>query len=240
MCRSKVSRLVFSQAPLLALSALALLGLVLVSSNAASGEGGAGEESQYIGAKKCKSCHKSEEGGNQYAKWEEMKHAQAFETLGSDEAKAIAKKLGIEDAQKSDKCLKCHTTAFGVPEEQIKKGFKPEGVQCEACHGPGADHMQARFAAAAAAGDEAPAYTAPPEGEIITDPGQAACLKCHNSEGPTFERFCYYESIAKIRHLNPRHPRTAKDLAKMLVCGCGDDCCCVDGCKDGKCGVPPK
>ena len=183
---------------------------------------------KYIGAKKCKSCHDSDEMGNQYAAWEKAAHSKAFETLGTPAAKEIASAKGIADPQKADECLKCHTTAFGVDEKQIKKGFKAEmGVQCESCHGPGEDHFKARFKAAADEGaDQTPA-----PGEIITAPAQETCLQCHNSESPTFERFCYYEFAAKIRHARPGSEREA------LVCGCGE-CGCTEKCPDDGCGVP--
>jgi len=241
MRRSKIGRLVSSQAPVLAVAAAALIGLVLLQSSAATSEGGAVKANRYIGVAKCKNCHKKEEAGNQYAKWEGMKHSKAYEVLAGDDAKAIGKKLGIADPQKSDECLKCHVTAFGAAKEEIKKGFKIEaGVQCETCHGPGEAHMKARFMAAATAGDNPPAYTKPPEGEIDATPGQETCRKCHNAEGPTFEGFCFYKSVAKIRHLNPLKPRTDEERAALLVCGCGDDCSCSDCCEPGKCGVPPK
>ena len=67
----------------------------------------------YIGAAKCKMCHKV-----QFASWETMGHAKAFEKLEA------ADQTNVE-------CLGCHAT-----------GGKAElpGVQCEACHGPGSDY----------------------------------------------------------------------------------------------------
>ena len=79
--------------------------LVLVVSAAAAAD--------YIGAAKCKMCHKV-----QYESWETLAHASAFDRL-SDEEKGNAE------------CLECHAT-----------GGKAElpGVQCESCHGPGSDY----------------------------------------------------------------------------------------------------
>jgi hypothetical protein len=183
---------------------------------------------KYIGAAKCKNCHDKDDKGNQYGVWENAAHAKAFETLGSDAAKAIAMEKGIEDAQKADECLKCHTTAFGVDAKLIKKGFKVElGVQCESCHGPGDAHLKARFKAAAAGDEEAK----PEPGEIVLDVTQATCLECHNEESPTFEKFCYYERLAEIRHPRPDSTRA------VLVCGCGE-CGCETACPDDGCGVP--
>jgi len=229
------------------LAALALLGVVLAQGagekKAATATAAAGK---FIGAEKCKNCHQSESTGNQYGSWHGAGHAKAFETLASDQAKEIAKAKGIADPQKSDQCLKCHTTAFGVAADLVKKGFDPKlGVQCESCHGPGENHVKARFAAAAKSGGEegfgdekgaAPAYQKLPEGELGPDVDQKTCLGCHNGESPTFKPFCFYERSAKIAHPDPRKPRTAEE---KLVCGC-EKCGCEHGCEAGKCGVPEK
>jgi hypothetical protein len=154
-------------------------------------------------------------------------HAKAFEALASDEAKKVAQAKGIADPQKSDECVRCHVTAFGEPEDAIRKGFEAtKGVQCETCHGPGEEHMKARFAAAAAAGDEAPAYTAVPPGEIITTPAKETCLGCHNEKSPTFKPFCLHERLGQIRHLNPKKPRTKEELAALDACTCEPACKC--------------
>jgi len=200
---------------------------------------------RYIGAAKCMNCHKFEGGGNQYAAWEAAKHASAYAVLAGDEAKMVAKELGIADPQKSDKCLKCHVTGHGEKEEMFKKGFDTtKGVQCETCHGPGEDHLRARFRAAAMEEEvpegEVAKYVKVPDGEIITSPKRDVCYGCHNEESPSFKSFCYYERIAKIRHLDPRKPRTKEERAAMLVCGCGESCACVHECPEEGCGVPPE
>jgi len=206
---------------------LLVASLGLVAGSATSNESPVAAANKYIGAKKCKSCHDSEEMGNQYAAWEKAAHSKAFDTLATPAAKEIASKKGIADPQKADECLKCHTTAFGVDAKEIKKGFKSEeGVQCESCHGPGEDHFKARFKAASEEG----ADKKPAPGEIISSPTQETCLKCHNSESPTFKPFCFQERVAKIRHRRPSSD------APMLACGCGE-CTCTDGCVDG-CAVP--
>ncbi len=67
----------------------------------------------YVGAEKCKLCHKVE-----YASWLTTKHAKAYEALSpANRAKP--------------ECIRCHITGNtkDLP-----------GVQCEACHGPGSDY----------------------------------------------------------------------------------------------------
>ena len=68
---------------------------------------------EYIGAAKCKMCHKTE-----YASWESLSHSKAFEVLKGDETS-------------NPECLKCHATGASAD---------LPGVQCEACHGPGSDY----------------------------------------------------------------------------------------------------
>src|SRR6185369_3917010 len=116
-----------------------------------------------------------------------------------------------------------HQTAFGVPAEEIKKGFDvKQGVQCESCHGPGALHMSARMAALSKAGgdegfgdDKGKGKVAErqsiPEGEIIVKLDQKTCLGCHNDEGPSFKPFCFHKFESQIRHFDPRKPHAEKD-----------------------------
>ena len=109
----------------------------------------------YVGVAKCQACHKTEKSGNQYGKWLDSKHAKAWATLASPEAKEVARKKGIDDPQKSDKCVKCHIATHGVEAKFIDTLTKEEGVSCEACHGPGSEYkalkvMKDRQAAIAA------------------------------------------------------------------------------------------
>ena len=204
---------------------------------------------KYIGSKKCESCHDAETSGNQWGAWLEAGHSEAFKVLLSDDAKKIAAERGIADASKSDKCLKCHVTAFGKPKKELKKSFDPEGgVGCESCHGPGDGHARARFRAAneeeeeeEGFGDEEEevTYTEIPEGEIGMGVTRELCVECHNDESPTYKPFCFESRVQKVRHLNPLKPRTAEELAAMLVCGCGEGCKCDHVCVEG-CGVAKK
>ncbi|MBW2421390.1 MAG: cytochrome c family protein [Deltaproteobacteria bacterium] len=95
-----------------------------------------GEETsahRFVGAAKCKTCHKKEGIGNQYGIWLESKHAKAYETLAGEQAAEWAADVGIADPQADEKCVKCHVTAYGVPEERLSRKFKKTlGVQCEA------------------------------------------------------------------------------------------------------------
>ena len=152
-------------------------------------------EHGFIGVKACGMCHKKDATGNQLGKWQEGPHAKAYETLGTDAAKAAAAELGLEgDPQTLDECLSCHVTAHGAKAELIGKRFMVEdGVGCESCHGAGADYkskkvMEDRAAAVAA-------------GMIV--PTEETCTACHNEKSPTFKGFDYAEYLAKVAHPNP-------------------------------------
>ena len=199
-------------APLCLVSLLAATSIV--PSEAAAAPPEPAVAGKYIGAAKCKNCHSAEKTGAQYAQWERMLHAKAYETLATDKAKELGKKAGIDDPQKADACLKCHVTAFGEPADNIAKGFKVEmGVQCESCHGPAETHMKARMAAAS---EKDPAKAAPVAAdEIITATSVETCVKCHNPESPSYKPFCFKEMYAKISHLNPEKKRTPEELKKL-------------------------
>ena len=98
----------------------------------------------YVGAEKCKMCHKV-----QYNSWLETTHAKATEAA-----------KGSTDPAFEAKCLGCHATNS---DESLA------GVQCEACHGAGADFKKMSIMkdpeAAAANG--------------LVIPTQATCDGCH-------------------------------------------------------------
>jgi hypothetical protein len=97
----------------------------------------------YVGANDCV-CHKNPARGDQYSKWlKDDPHARSYQTLAGEKAKAVGKEMGIENPQKSEQCLRCHSTAAGLKPEQIT-GTMPveEGVSCEGCHGAGSDYKK--------------------------------------------------------------------------------------------------
>ena len=150
---------------------------------------------QYVGAKKCSICHKSAKQGRQFWIWQQSKHAMAWVTLVNPEAKALAAKLGIEDPQRSEKCLRCHTTAYGVPGIQKATTLKAEdGVGCEACHGPGSRYKTAKIME-----DRALAIR---NGLIVPD--ENVCRRCHNKQSPTYKKFVYSEFVKEIAHPVPK------------------------------------
>jgi hypothetical protein len=164
---------------------LAILALVLTVSVF-------GQSAQYVGAEKCKMCHMSKAKGDAYGVWKASKHAQAFATLATDAAKAAGKKAGVDDPQKSPKCLKCHITAAAAP------AVATEGIGCEACHGAGSLYKDMKIMKALHAGTQ----DAKAVGYLKGD--KTKCVKCHNSESPTFTGFNLEEMYKKIAHNMPK------------------------------------
>lgn len=95
------------------------------------------QEFSYVGAGKCKICHKTEKQGKQFPIWEESQHSKSFAALSSAEASAKAQEMGVENPAESPKCLKCHAPLFEKAAE-----FKEEGIACEICHGPGSAYKK--------------------------------------------------------------------------------------------------
>ena len=151
-------------------------------------------ENTFAGVDSCKMCHKKDEKGNQYGQWQGSKHANAYATLASDQAKEIASGKGIANAQEADECLKCHVTAAGVDASLLDKKYKLEdGVGCESCHGAGKAYKKKKIMEVR---DDAVAA-----GLVI--PSEATCTACHNEESPTYKDFDFAARSAEIAHPNP-------------------------------------
>jgi hypothetical protein len=96
------------------------------------------QEFLYVGAQRCKTCHRSEQRGKQYILWENSRHAKSYEVLFTDSAQEEAKKQKLEKhPSDSPECLKCHGPLYETAPE-----IKAEGVTCEVCHGPGSGYKK--------------------------------------------------------------------------------------------------
>ena len=148
--------------------------------------GGVASAHDYVGAEKCKMCHKGDAKGKVWEIWEASAHAKAYQTL-------VAKGDGSE---KNAECLTCHVTGFGKPSgfavgDSTKANLA--NIGCESCHGPGADYK-----AMAVMKDPAKAKEA---GLIV--PTAETCKGCHNEKSPTFKGFDFAEHGKKIMHKVP-------------------------------------
>lgn len=174
--------------------ALETLMIPLLVIAATTGLGNGGDPANYVGTKMCGMCHKKAETGDQLGVWSKGPHAKAFETLGTEQAKEIAKAKGIDDPQKSGACLRCHATAYHFTDKLATDKVKVEdGVSCESCHGPGKKYMPKAIME-----DRAKAIAA---GMIY--PATQTCTKCHNENSPTFKGFDEKTFAERIAHPNP-------------------------------------
>jgi hypothetical protein len=151
---------------------------------------------QYIGTTKCKMCHNSEAQGKIYDKWAATGHSKAYQTLLNEQATTIAKGMGIEDASKSDKCLRCHVT--GYKESTSDKYSMEEGVTCEACHGPGSDYWTMKVMK-----DKKLAMA-----NGLVEPNEKLCVTCHNTDSPTYKAFKYADAYKLVEHHIPKTTTT--------------------------------
>lgn len=174
---------------------------------------------QFVGAGKCKSCHKKKKDGNQYGVWQKSEHAKAFKLLGTKEAKAAAKKVGVAgDPQKAKECLICHASpkydsnGKENPASMFGKKFKmEEGVQCESCHGAGQKYVKKKtMKAITKEGGAAKSATAKKTGLVAVN--KAVCEQCHVAQvtiggvaykNPTFEGFDFEKQLKEIAHPKP-------------------------------------
>jgi cytochrome c553 len=170
-------------------SILFFLALLAITAFVANAGADAAEEKKaehdYVSAKKCKTCHKA-----QFASWSETGHAKAFDLLSDEE-------------KKKPECVGCHTTG------NLADGTLLEGVQCEACHGPGKDYKSAKIMSKKK-------WKADPEKHLkmaldagLVLPTEETCVKCHTKEGnANFKEFKFEERKLKV------HPEPAKAEAK--------------------------
>lgn len=98
----------------------AMMILVAGSFNMQSVQAGA----DYVGAKKCKECHKAEHGV-----WKGTKHFKSYRKVHKNKkAKKIVKAVGGKRMKKTALCQTCHYTTNA-------KNRPISGPSCESCHG---------------------------------------------------------------------------------------------------------
>ena len=145
------------------------------------------EPLEYVGSNQCKLCHNKPDEGQQYMKWKSDPHARAYTVLLSDRAKEVAKESGVVgDPHEATSCLQCHVTGYDVESKAIAKGMKKEeGVQCEACHGPGSGHLV-----------DGKELRMNKDAQIslldkLVHPDEKTCAQCHNEQNPTWDNTKY-------------------------------------------------
>lgn len=124
--------------------------------------------SHYVGSRSCTLCHAEINDS-----WASSRHAEAMDSL-------------VEQSRQNDPdCLLCHVTGMEKQPPSstglwIKEDHPMAGVQCEACHGPGADHSQN------------------PENFDMRKVDENTCTRCHTKfKDPGFD---YSRDIYKVKH----------------------------------------
>jgi hypothetical protein len=140
------------------------------------------DAADYIGAKKCKACHMK-----QYKAWKKTKMATSFENLKAGVKVEEKKKAGIEDKDytKDPDCLRCHTTGYGKPGgfKSIEETPELANVQCESCHGPGAD-----FRAIMKKNKKFKLEEVKAAGLMVPNETENNCMECHGGDSPFTEK----------------------------------------------------
>jgi YVTN family beta-propeller protein len=146
---------------------------------------------RFVGAMACKNCHSGPEMGFQFSKWRMGPHARAYAVLGTPAAREMAQRSGVDgDPQASFACLRCHATGAGHDPASFEAGFDlRDGVQCESCHGAGADYSLEAVML------DPPAATA----AGLKKPGPELCATCHE-QGQDGQAFDYEAAVVKIAH----------------------------------------
>ncbi|MCB9675436.1 MAG: hypothetical protein H6737_09995 [Alphaproteobacteria bacterium] len=134
------------------------------------------EHGPYAGTEACVKCHPT-----QYNQWRSTEHARAMSSLV-----AVSR-------HRDEDCFSCHVTGgapaeiagFPVTIETSDAVGGGNNVQCEACHGPGRDHV----------GD-------PTKHRTVKDPDEALCRACHTPEQDD-GRFDFAAYLPKVTHPTP-------------------------------------
>lgn len=167
------------------------------------------DSNQHLGVASCATgvCHgkltEAEDSNvwlNEYRIWSgDDRHARAYQTLLSDRSKAIARKLGLPNAQGAKICLDCHSD--NVPPAQRGTKFQlSDGVGCEACHGGAEKWLESHTEPGVSHADNLA------NGMLGTEDINVraqVCLSCHLGTGKQF---------ATHRIMGAGHPRLGFEL----------------------------
>lgn len=167
-----------------------------------------GAQSKYVGVKVCAECHGAGEKGGAFHAWQKSKHAEAYRSLVThSESKprecqglnlwvveiGRGAKYGLpKPAMQARECIPCHTAAFGADASLIAPSFDPkDGVQCEACHGPGSAHADAMAANARDGGNRRAGFRRAKDESAI----KAGCMGCHEGTCGDFDFAAMWPAI---------------------------------------------
>ncbi len=163
------------------------------------------QEKIYVGEEACRECHHLSGERDQFNPWRMSQHSKGYASLAMPEAMEIARLSGVAvDPFESPICLGCHVTASDVEEWERDETFHiQDGVQCEFCHGPGSEYMDAETMMNPDATKQAG----------LRYPEEEDCLVCHKEKGShvavlDVQKFVYEEALKKIAHPGKGGPLT--------------------------------
>lgn len=155
-------------------------------------------DATYVGAAKCKQCHKKS-----YEKWLKTPHANAYESLAHP--RKGQPDYGITRVFDAE-CLACHVTGwdaqdvvrfdsgflnaeFSTTEDAKKRAELLKGQQCESCHGPASRHIELI--------NDGEDEAALKEVRItLTQAKNKVCYNCHDLDNsPNFEFDKYWDQV---------------------------------------------
>ncbi|MBM4321749.1 MAG: hypothetical protein FJ125_17885 [Deltaproteobacteria bacterium] len=124
---------------------------------------GATTASDYTGAEVCRACH-----ARIWERWRQSPHAQAQQRL--------------DPAARADhRCLGCHATGSGAD---------LQGVQCEACHGPGRLYAAPQIMRSGKQARELG----------LVAPSEAVCRRCHTPDTPALRAWDFQARLPLVNH----------------------------------------
>lgn len=188
---------------------LLLFGALLGAASAAAAPLPQHDDFKHMGVATCASsiCHgktaaqtDSNVQLNEYRLWSTKDyHSRAYQVLRNSESSAMAKALGLANAQTAGICLDCHTDH--VPSERRGPKFQlTDGVGCEGCHGGAQNWLRSHTEPDVTHQDNLDAGLYP-----VADPIARAdlCLSCHMG---TKDKFATHAIMAA------GHPRLSFEL----------------------------
>jgi len=128
-------------------------------------------------------------------------HSRSYKSLSTKRGRAIAERLGIENAKMAQECLSCHTD--NVPRSQRGIGFDiTEGIGCESCHGG-----SALWGSRHSKGNSSHSSLVSQGLVALENPNVSAqlCLSCHVGDAED-------KRLVTHRYLAAGHPRLSFEL----------------------------
>lgn len=194
--------------------------------------GDSGEFTLFVGQSVCLQCHSSPDANGGAASVCTLEpiplHDHSYEALQKPKAEHIAALSGVPDVPTQSRiCLYCHATAADEGPRWTTDAFRmADGVQCEACHGPGSLHV-----GSAARSEDLDRSQAPPRNALIRRGDRRGCEHCH-VDRPSHKEVLeqgFRLSAADRLYKTPVNLALSPDGARLfVVCEHGNSVIAVD------------